>query len=387
MQKNLTFGKNKRFRVMVVSDIHAKTDYKTRQDMDELGDYLALQKRALTTLKPNLVVLLVDIIDADSDKDYKDTAAKILSPFIAREVPVAVVFGYKENIDGVSQEKLREIWHSFDICNVVDLSDISPSGDYNLVVRNYENTKDILNLWFMNISKTPPQKYRSRCPFATDAQLEWYESKANELKEANGGNVLPALNFQHTAVPEEYKLLKKVNPIPLINFAHRGKSESLRTTHFLPDRKNTDFEGHMGEGPGVPDFNNGQFDAWKKVGDVFGAFFGNDHMNDFVGTVDGIVLGQCKLAGFTRYGDGLRQGVRIVDVYEDAPNELKTRMCYYREIIGTNSISIKGFEKWIRDESRISVYNALRVAGIATVVGFTIAATRKYTRYLVSKGK
>ena len=73
-------------------------------------------------------------------------------------------------------------------------------------------------------------------------------------------------------------------------------------------------------------------------------------MNDFCGYVDGILLGQCKTAGFRPYGDGMMQGVRIIDINEDAPQNLCTEMIYYRDIIGNDCLSISGNEKNFRDK-------------------------------------
>ena len=54
----------------------------------------------------------------------------------------------------------------------------------------------------------------------------------------------------------------------------------------------------LGEGPCPPDVNNGQFTSWVKTGDVIGAVFGHDHINDFVGDVDGIKLIQTRERAF-----------------------------------------------------------------------------------------
>ena len=74
---------------------------------------------------------------------------------------------------------------------------------------------------------------------------------------------------------------------------HKGRFYTL-------DKK-TGVKGYMGEAPCPPDHNGGEVDSWLKTGDIFAAFFGHDHMNDFVGEVDGILLGQTKCSGFHIY--------------------------------------------------------------------------------------
>lgn len=129
-------------------------------------------------------------------------------------------------------------------------------------------------------------------------------------------------------------------------------------------------EGYLGESPCAPDYNNGQFAAWKETGDVFAAFFGHDHMNDFVGMTDGIILGQCKTAGFHVYGDGLMQGVRVLDLDDRCPRSLDTRMVRYRELAGTDCLSIHGRNKVIPDRWNVKIdvlLKALPFVGAALV--------------------
>ena len=135
-------------------------------------------------------------------------------------------------------------------------------------------------------------------------------------------------------------------------------------TFFSADRK-AGTTGYVGEAPCAPDFNNGQFAAWKETGDVFAAFFGHDHMNDFVGMTDGIVLGQCKTASFRVYGDGLMQGVRVLDLDDRRPRCLETRMARYRELVGSKCQSIKGRNKMIPDRWNVKIDAAIKALPFA----------------------
>ncbi len=381
MAEALKFGRNKRFRIMLASDIHLIENVDNRHDMDIISDYLILQNRALTTLKPNLVVLMGDNVSADNPESYKKLVSIILSPFIARQTPVAVVFGREEGKCNVPRNEQIKIWQSFDICHMLDDSSYSDDmGDYNLLVRDYEDKNDILNLWFMDMSRKA-EGTSSHTPYATKAQIQWYEESEKQIRENHDGRQIPALVFQHVAVPEIYKLLKQGSSHHIRSV--RG-TDGDRKNYYLPN-KDTDIVGHLGEAPHIPSYNSGQFESWKKTGDVFGAFFGCDHMNDFSGTVDGIVMGQCKLAGFGPYGDGLQQGVRIVDVYEDSPNTLKTRMCYYRELIGTDSTSVKGTKKWFRDYASVTFFRCLKLAGVSLAVFGIVKLTKKHTEDKIFK--
>jgi hypothetical protein len=122
---------------------------------------------------------------------------------------------------------------------------------------------------------------------------------------------MPSFVFQHTPVPEEYELLRKAKfwELPIAFRGYGAHSDTLYV-------KKKGCLGYHGEGPCSPDVNSGQFESWKKVGGVLAAFFGHDHLNDFSGFVDGIMLAQHKTAGFRAYTDGCKSCVRCVTLDE-----------------------------------------------------------------------
>ena len=63
-----------------------------------------------------------------------------------------------------------------------------------------------------------------------------------------------------------------------------------------------------------------QFESWKKMGDVFAAFFGHDHINDFKMNVDGIDLYQTLGAGYFTYGE--ERGGRLIVLDENDPENI-----------------------------------------------------------------
>ncbi len=78
---------------------------------------------------------------------------------------------------------------------------------------------------------------------------------------------------------------------------------------------------------------HGFYDAWAQKGDVFAAFFGHDHNNDYVGkTADGIVMGYSRGTGFHAYGQGTSRGVRAFTLYEDDVRDFETRSILYSDM-------------------------------------------------------
>ena len=84
-------------------------------------------------------------------------------------------------------------------------------------------------------------------------------------------------------------------------------------------------------------------------------------MNDFVGMTDGIILGQVKLSSFNAYGDGLMQGVRILEFEEDKPFTIRTRMFRYRDVFSDDCRSIHGTLKTRRDRTSGKIETGLKV--------------------------
>ena len=129
-------------------------------------------------------------------------------------------------------------------------------------------------------------------------------------------------------------------------------------------------EGYLGEGPCSPDYNNGQFESWKKTGDIIGAVFGHDHMNEFTGTVDGITLMQTQTAGFGAYTNGCRSAVRVITLYENDLRHFETRLKHFKEF-GLKSQSLGPVFRTLTDRQSINLHiaknAALALAGAAGV--------------------
>lgn len=340
----LRFDETGKFKIMAVGDIHEKyvPDEKTE-------DFLRLINKALDELKPDLAVLMGDLVSSHfqneqgksqdlSVEQLREEVQRIAEPFAVRNIPFALVFGNHDGENGKPKEQLLSLFQEYPNFRNINTPGITGCGNCNLLIKNSSGERNAFNIWLIDSGNKAPAGRGDDAYVETD-QIEWYERVSNELKAQNDGEPLPAVLFQHIPVLEEYELLKKTsrfNP-----FCVRGNSWHDKNWYVIADKNNT--TGYLGEGPCTPDYDNGQFKSWKKQGDVIGAFFGHDHMNDFCGQVEGITLGQCKCAGFHIYGDGLKQGVRMVTLDENEPRKLETKMHRYRDFFGTKCNSIKGY--------------------------------------------
>ncbi|MDD6062320.1 MAG: metallophosphoesterase [Oscillospiraceae bacterium] len=374
----LRFSPEGKFRILAIGDSHEKYSFDEKTE-----DMLALLNRAAEDLKPDLAIFMGDLVSRKNDiedrlcteEEVFQQVVRLTKPFTSRNIPVGIAFG---NHDGDYPEHKEVQYRQFQrIANFVNTDESGVTGIGNCFVPIYDHRgkKMLFNLWLMD-SGSGAQDGGEGYAWVDDAQIDWYERTCDEITAANGGKVVPAILFQHIPVCEEYELLRKTS---ILN-PFRVKGLGMFADHYYT--KGPNCYGYLGEGPACPAKNNGQFASWKKKGDVFAAFFGHDHMNDFVGEVDGILLGQTKCSGFHIYGDGLHQGVRVIDLDETRPCDLTTYMVYYRDFFGTKCNSIHGYnlltDRW-HTNFKITL-GVLGTAAVATGIGAAATWIVKHTK-------
>ncbi len=373
MPAKLQFNKNGKFRILLMGDPHEY--YTPSKGLDKKSrDFLVLENMALDELQPDLVVYMGDNTHSDTVAGLRASIERITRPVTSRGVPLGVIFGNHD-----FEAKVSDPWEYISAYREYKNSlfprragDFSSRYDYHAVIRSSDGARDAFNLWFLYSGNRAGAEYASKYDFVRPEQIAWYEEKAAELKEKNGGKTVPSIVFQHIPVPEEFELLREVTAWRVPFDAVLGQDE--RRGHYYVKKKGV--AGYLGEAPCAPSVNSGQFDSWVKTGDVKAAFFGHDHMNDFVGDVRGITLGQCKLAGFHPYGDGTRQGVRVIDLDENAPERFVTYMVRYRELVGDRCQSITGPERLMHDRESMTLEFALKALGAAAGIAALGAAGR-----------
>ena len=288
MHNSLKFN-NGKFTIMTLGDLHENLYIDSRDKRKRREDMHNLVKAGILTYKPDLIVLLGDILSAKDDsegfKDYKSALRDILKPVIDSRIPFTYVLGNHEHDQG-QEELIVEAYKEIETC-IGENDPTCPRGNFNcnLLVKNTEGTEDILNLWLVDSNNLCDNQEISVYDWVHEDQIEWYEKTAQRIKDEHGGKTIPAILFQHNPVYEEYELLKEATPLEKIYGAVEGHHKFSDKKYVLKDG----VEGYLGEGPCTPCFNGGQFASWKKTGDVIGAFFGHDHLNDFTGYIDGSI--------------------------------------------------------------------------------------------------
>ncbi len=380
MKEKLQFNKNGKFKILVFGDMHVKHTLDTPLLQAKENDSRKFMERAVDKLSPDLVILMGDNFSADSKEEYREVFLRATEPIRKRQIPLAYVNGnHDHDLTGrVSVEEIQEVFSEYDKCVAFDdTPDIDNSTNYYRKIYSSDGRKPLFNLWFIDSNNLCEDKNISNYDWVHDDQIEWYEKRALEMTKENGGVPLPSMLFQHIPVPEEYQLLRIAKKFEK-PVAVQGNSFMKNNYYVLREG----VKGYLGEGPCTPDYNNGQFDSWKKTGDVIAAFFGHDHMNDFEGEVDGILLAQNKLSGFFPYTDGCRCSVRQIVLNEEHPKDYKTSLFRFKEFL-LKSESLGPIESRITDRQSVNLTKIRNGAIVLGATALAVIATKGYKK----KGK
>lgn len=366
MDKTLKF-KDGKFTIMTLGDIHERLVVDTKDKRKRREDMHNLVKTGILAFKPDLIVLLGDTCGEKDDSEgftaYREALKDILKPITESGIPFCFVLGNHEH-DHLQEEQIVEAYKQFETM-IGENDPTAPRGNFNcnILVKNSAGTEDILNLWFIDSNNCCDDRELSVYDWVHEDQIQWYENKVQEIKEAHNGKTIPAILFQHIPVYEENYVMReaKLYERP---FAAKGSHKPFDKYYM----KKPGVEGYLGEGPCSPMYNAGQFESWKKMGDVKAAFFGHDHLNDFTAYVDGIMLGQNKTSGFCCYTDGARSLVRIITVHEENPEKIESKVYHFKEL-GLKPTCLGPIESWISDRQSMACHKIGYVAaGVAGAI-------------------
>lgn len=319
----LKFNPDGHFRILMINDT---------QDVGKgsRSETAAFINAALDREKPDLVVFvgdqLSDMYPNAAKKDYKLAIDKIIKPLQDRGVPFLVTLGNHDHdrADVMSEEEMFEVYASYDNCAAVKGS--NDPFTYNVPVYSSNGSSALFNIYMMDTNNKKDGGYEG----IRASQLEWYNSVSASLKAENGGNPLPSLLFQHVPVKEIYSLFTECK------WSDENAVYSSRDGKWYVLNENM-ASGQLGEAPCSENFDvqTGQYQAWVENGDIMGAFFAHDHVNNFVGTTDdGITMGYNGGTGFRAYGADCGRTMRVFDIYENDVENYDTHLIYYQDLVG-----------------------------------------------------
>lgn len=319
--ETLRFGADGKFSIMHVTDTHLE-----ESNVD--ASVWAIGK-ACDAEKPDLVVITGDNVQNCNDPaETKILIDKLMGVFETRNIPVAVTFGNHDSETGaMTREELMAYYNTFECSVSVDDGEtLSGCGTYNLPVYASEGNSVRFNIWVFD-SGDYDGDGNYGCVQAD--QIEWYKNEAKALKEANGGETVYSLAFQHIIVPEVYDVLEKTDKKGLFAFEHMyNDGEFYR---FDPEQEN---HGILTETPCCGYLNFGQFDAMVETGDVLAVFSGHDHMNGFSVRNQGIDIVNSLSTRYNGDAYSTAYGYRMLEIDENDTSVYSTKVVRWNELFG-----------------------------------------------------
>lgn len=327
---HLQFDENGEFKILQIADM---------QDSVPLKNITKnLIRKAIETQNPDLIVLSGDNINTTAGE------SAILAPMAINEfmsifeeygIPVAAVFGNHDAEGKVSRAAQMEMYEKYDCfigCAGVDFGDYT-CGTYYIPLYSSSDVNDmIFNLWMIDSGDYNKENDLGGYAAVTKAQIEWFKETDAALAEANGGEGVPSIVFQHIVVPEIFDALDVAD-------AETGTIENNGIYYALPEGS----VGKLPETPCPPDYNNGEFSALVESGNVLGLVFGHDHLNTYEVEYKGIKLCNTPGAGFASY-NGIDNGVRTITLHEDDLTSFDTEIVTYIQLFEGDEQAMNLFE-------------------------------------------
>lgn len=302
----LRFNDDGKFKIMIFSDIH--------EGGTGGGEAcLKIMNEAIDKCNPDLVVYLGDNSIADSLEEHREIISRITEPVRKRNIPFASVFGnHDAQSENVTKEALLEIYREFGCLSYDGGDNLYGCGNFNLPVLSSSSDDVKFNLWFFDSGSDNPDKEVGGYDYIREDQIEWYKNTALLLKEQSDGEAVPALAFQHIAVPEIYDKMFTELPLPVGEGTLNGYNGKVYSR--VP--KFSGYEGIAFEQIGSPYCRTQQLPTMREVGDVMAVFSGHDHVNSFRVDLDGIDWVSVPTVHNKNYSNDCLRGAGLITLDE-----------------------------------------------------------------------
>ena len=337
--RRLSFDDEGKLRILQIADI---------QDGFTLASIAKLLLfETVKQTKPDLIVLTGDNIGGyNVHKKWNAMLAimeymNILNSF---NIPIAAVFGNHDD-EGTALTKLEQMdiyeaypnfigYRGVVAEKTVDETKINV-GTYNLPVYASKCSDEVaFNIWCFDSGNYNPDASVGGYGYVFEEQLEWYVDQSNALKEANGGEVVPSIAFQHIIPPQIIEALQEVPEGTPDAIKYGGK------WYILPE--GTDLEtNHLTEAPCPPEtsFRPGyaEVETMLAQGDVTAIFCGHDHINGYSVPYKGIDLVTSPGCTYDSYNDDNR-GFRLITIDKANPTAHESELLLASTILNRNPL-------------------------------------------------
>ena len=308
-ETRLKFDENGDFNILHLTDWHCG------YPLPALHKQLVLE--SLAEAKPDLVVLGGDLSEA-ANEDQPAAIKEICEIFVQAEIPFLITFGNHDYMHGYTIDEMFAFYQEFGGAYFIgtdEQPDLFGCGTCSIPVYAHDGSRVAYNIYCFDSGDSVAGKgYDS----VHADQIEWYREKAEELKDANGGEFVPAVVFQHIIVQEIYDKL-----FPAAQKYSVGVREYDTQNYDLlpiPNLSNIK-DGYIFEKPCPGYYNHGQLDAMSKNGDVRAIFCGHDHYNSFTVEIDGVDIVNTPSVKPHIFLRKINWGSRVITLHEDGSYE------------------------------------------------------------------
>lgn len=279
--------------------------------------YKQLVLESLAEAKPDLVVLGGDLSEA-ANENQPAAIKEICEIFVQAEIPFVITFGNHDYMHGYTIDEMFSFYQKFGGAYFIgtdEQPDLFGCGTCSIPVYAHDGSRVAYNIYCFDSGDSVAGKgYDS----VHADQIEWYREKAEELKDANGGEFVPAVVFQHIIVQEIYDKL-----FPAAQKYSVGVREYDTQNYDLlpiPNLSNIK-DGYIFEKPCPGYYNHGQLNAMSKNGDVRAIFCGHDHYNSFTVEIDGVDIVNTPSVKPHIFLRKINWGSRVITLHEDGSYE------------------------------------------------------------------
>ena len=317
--------KNGVLKIMHITDTH--------YSFENVDASVRLLEFACDREMPDVVIVTGDNVDNyPEEKDTKKLIDRLMSVFDERNIPAAITFGNHDSERGaMSREELMAYYNTHkSSISVDDGEELSGCGTYNIPVHASDSDKVKFNLWIFDSNDYDDEGHYG-CVLPD--QVEWYKKRSDELTQANDGNKVYSLAFQHMIVEDVYRALKMTKI--RVPFSYHHMYDKKRFYSFDP--KGVNF-GTLTETPCSGYHNNGQFDAMVEKGDVLAMFSGHDHTNAFGVKYKGIDISNTVSTRYNRDRFSSQYGYRIITVNESDTSVYKSRVEHWYDMFTSDDV-------------------------------------------------
>lgn len=280
------FNQNSEFKIVQFTDMHLQ---------DAVSETVfAMVKEIVEREKPDLAVITGDVTyQGKVDKLLQ----KLASIFAEKKIPWVSVLGNHDDEFGISRKSLSKLYRTLPFNLNATTAGINGETNFIIPIAGKENKDEALLYFFDSNSYNPlKDKVKSTYAWIDFSQINWYRNKSANFTKKNMGNPIPALSFFHIPLPE-YNIVWALDSSSCIG----NKLEKVCS----------------------PSINSGMYTAMLECGDIMGAFVGHDHLNDYIGVLNGIALAYGRFSGSKNTYGYLIPGARVI-VLKEGKHEFYT---------------------------------------------------------------